>query len=165
MARLLAQLCMHPSLNVVASTMPFWAACFEREINVTKALVDSGMQAQVMVGVMTCLSRSGMSRLHEDDLGTPEEYLQAVMSLRARIMELVRKTGQVAPLSLLRLVSSAFMVSLHKAIAKAHKAVAKASAITPTPISLTSLLSPSPITPTPVSLTSITLTLNKVVTS
>ena len=88
-ARLLANVCSYPAINVVAATLPFWGACVERQRNLPPAphrvsspangleageapsapmLLQEGIQAQMLVSVMGCLGQGGMSPLDEVSL-------------------------------------------------------------------------------------------------
>ena len=114
---LLARACSYPALNVVAATLPFWGACTERQRDLAPASADSsllaeGIEAQMLVNVMACLGRGAMSPLDEEDYVEHDEYRQAVMGLRARVLCVVRKLGGTSPLPMLSLAKHAFVQAL-----------------------------------------------------
>jgi hypothetical protein len=116
---LLARVCSYPALNVVAATVPFWGACTERQRDLGAAaqggsLLAEGVEAQMLVGVMACLGRGSMSPLDEEDYVDHDEYRQAVMALRARVLCVVRKLGAISPLQMLTLAKHAFVQALEK---------------------------------------------------
>ena len=116
---LLARVCSYPALNVVAATLPFWGACTERQRDLGAAaqsgsLLAEGVAAQMLVGVMACLGRGSMSPLDEEDYVDHDEYRQAVMALRARVLCVVRKLGAISPLQMLTLAKHAFVQALEK---------------------------------------------------
>ena len=140
LASLLAQVCAFPAISVVAATLPFWGACLERQRNIMSAqkqgaggaedrglggggargsvVLEEGVLEQMLGAVVARLGSggggAGMTVLDEEEYVDADEYRQAAVALRARVVDIVRRAAALQPLALLRLAARSFVVALQK---------------------------------------------------
>ena len=81
-------------------------------------MLEEGVLEQMLGAVVARLGSggggAGMTVLDEEEYVDADEYRQAAVALRARVVDIVRRAAALQPLALLRLASRSFVVALQK---------------------------------------------------